>query len=135
MQEREWADFLDVYYRPHLLVVHLDTPTDSTSGKKLLSRLRRLVEGVRSNADYAVRLEGREVNVAFESDNDTATVSERLRARMVRLGGDGWASVTVCDLASSRGSQAAPPRRKPRHSSTEQARAFGLEQDQPGPRF
>jgi hypothetical protein len=74
MQEREWANFLDVYYRPHLLIVHLDTRTDSTAGKKLLSRLRRLVEGARSNADYAFRLEERKVNVAFESDNDTATV-------------------------------------------------------------
>jgi len=116
MQEREWANFLDVYYRPHLLIVHLDTRTDSTSGKRLLSRLRRLLEGVRSNADYAVRLEEQEVNVAFESDNDTATVSERLKARIVRLGGDGWASIAVCDLASNRRNQAAPPQRKPRYA-------------------
>jgi hypothetical protein len=39
MPARAWAEFWDVYYRPHLLVVNLGTSTDSVAGKKLADLL------------------------------------------------------------------------------------------------
>jgi hypothetical protein len=67
---RVWAEFLDVYYRPHLVVVSLNAPTHSASGKKAVNLLQRLVEDLRSTADFALHPEEQEVKVAFESDLD-----------------------------------------------------------------
>ena len=93
---RVWAEFLDVYYRPHLLVVNLGTSTDSLASKKLADLLRRLVESLRSTSDYAILLEENEVKFAFESELDAEVAGGLLGSRIVNRGG--WASESICDF-------------------------------------
>ena len=95
MPARAWAEFLDVYYRPHLIVVNLETPVDSTSGK-LVDLLRRLVEGLQSTADYALFAEKHEIKIAFERDLDAEVVRGLLKASLLEIGGAEWASRSVC---------------------------------------
>ena len=102
MPARAWADFLDVYYRPHLLVVNLGTSTDSASGEKLVDLLRRFVESLRSTADYAILLEEYQVRIAFERDIDFEVARGLLVARglfkaaSLEVGGAEWASRAIC---------------------------------------
>ncbi len=98
MPARAWADFLDVYYRPHLLVVKLGTSTDSVAGEKLADLLRCFVESLRSTADYALLLEEHQVKIAFESDLDAEVARGLLGSRIVKRGGDEWASKSICDF-------------------------------------
>src|SRR5262245_7424304 len=65
-----WTEFLDVYYRPHLLVVNLGTSTDTEASKQMLGLLRQLIESLQSTADYAFLPEENEVKIAFERDID-----------------------------------------------------------------
>jgi hypothetical protein len=101
MRARDWAVFLESHYRPHLLVVKLGAPSDSTSGKKLIDRLRRLTESLPSGADYAMLLESEEVKVALERDEDAETLQELLMASVINPGGDEWASKSDCDFTST----------------------------------
>ena len=100
MPARAWADFLDVYYRPHLLVVNLGTSTDSASGKVEL--LQRLIESLRSTADYAILFEEYQVKIAFERDIDFEVARRLLVARglfkaaSLEVGGAEWASRAIC---------------------------------------
>jgi hypothetical protein len=102
MPARAWADFLDVYYRPHLLIVNLGTPTDSASGKKLVDLLQRLIESLQSTADYAFLPEEYEVKIAFERDIDFELARGLLVARglfkaaPLEVGGAEWASRAIC---------------------------------------
>ena len=91
---------MESHHRPHLFVVRLGTPGDSASGKKLTAQLRRITESLPSGADYAMLLEGEEVKVALERDEDAETLQEFLMARAVEPGGDEWASRSVCDFTS-----------------------------------
>jgi hypothetical protein len=100
MPARAWAEFLDVYYRPHLLVVNFGTPTDGASGRKLVDLLQQLIESLRLTADYAILLEEQEVKVAFESDLDAEVARGLLRARIVERGSDEWTSKSICDFPS-----------------------------------
>jgi hypothetical protein len=100
MPARAWAEFLDVYYRPHLLVVSLGTSTDSALGRQLVELLRQLIESLRSTADYAFLAEGHEVKIAFERDIDAEVARGLLKASVVERGGNEWASKSVCDFAS-----------------------------------
>ena len=101
MPLRAWAEFLDVYYRPHLVTVNLNTPTDSASGKKAVDRMQRLVEDLRSTADFALHFGEQEVKVAFESDSDAEVARGLLRADVVERGGVEWVSRGVCNWPSS----------------------------------
>jgi hypothetical protein len=102
MPARAWADFLDVYYRPHLLIVNLGTSTDSASGKKLVDLLQRLIESLQSTADYAILLEEYQVKIAFERDIDFEVARGLLVARglfeatLLEVGGAEWASRAIC---------------------------------------
>ena len=96
MPARAWADFLDVYYRPHLLIVNLGTSTDSASDKKLVDLLRRFVESLRSTADYAILLEEYQVKIAFERDIDFEVARGLLKATLLEVGGAEWASRSIC---------------------------------------
>jgi hypothetical protein len=102
MPARPWADFLDVYYRPHLLIVNLGTSTDSASGKKLIDLLQRLIESLQSTADYAFLPEEYEVKIAFERDIDFELARGLLVARglfkaaPLEVGGAEWASRAIC---------------------------------------
>jgi hypothetical protein len=100
MPARAWAEFWDVYYRPHLLVVNLGTPTDSALGTKLVGLLRRLVESLRSTADYAIQLEEDAVKLVFESESDADIMRGLLKIRTVERGGDDWASKSISDFRS-----------------------------------
>ena len=100
MPARAWAEFLDVYYRPHLLVVNLGISTDSALGRRLVDLLRQLVEDLRSTADYTLLAEGHEVKIAFERDMDAEVARGLLKASLVERGGRDWASQSVCDFAS-----------------------------------
>jgi hypothetical protein len=101
MPARAWAEFLDAYYRPHLLVVNVGTSTDSASGRKLVDLLRELIESLRLTADYALLAEEQEVKLAFESDLEAEVARGLLGARIFERGGDEWASKSICDFASS----------------------------------
>jgi hypothetical protein len=101
MPLRAWAEFLDVYYRPHLLVVRLHNPTDSASGRKAVNHLQRLVEDLRSTADFALHLEEQDIKVAFESDLDAEAARGLLRADVVERGGAEWVSRAVCNWPPS----------------------------------
>jgi hypothetical protein len=101
MPLRAWAEFLDVYYRPHLVVVSLNAPTHSASGKKAVNLLQRLVEDLRSTADFALHPEEQEVKVAFESDLDAEAARGLLRADVVEHGGVEWVSRAVCNWPPS----------------------------------
>jgi hypothetical protein len=100
MPARAWADFLDAYYRPHLLVVRWETSTDSASGEKLVELLRELIESLRSTADYALLTQEQETKIAFERDLEAAVVRKLLGARNVERGGDEWASESLYVLES-----------------------------------
>ena len=95
---RAWADFLLVHRRPHLLVVNIGIPTDSASGKKLVDLLLRLIESLRSAADYAILIDLHEVKIVFERDLDAAFAGGLLGSRIVKRGGDEWASESICDF-------------------------------------
>jgi hypothetical protein len=101
MPARPWAEFSEVYYRPHLLVVKLGTSTGSATGRKLVDLLRRLIESLRSSSDYAILPDGHVVKIAFESDLDAEVARGFLRALIAERGGDEWASKSICDFASS----------------------------------
>ena len=96
MPARTWAEFLDVYYRPHLLVVNLRASTDSAAGKRLLKSLRRLIESLQSTADYAFLPEEYEVKIAFERDVDFEVARGLLKATLLKVGGDEWNSSATC---------------------------------------
>jgi hypothetical protein len=96
MPARAWAEFLDVYYRPHLLVVHLPTSTDSEAGRQLVDLLRRLIESLQSTADYAFLPEENEVKIAFEREIDFEVARGLLKATHLEVGGAEWASRAVC---------------------------------------
>ena len=100
MPAREWADFVQAHYRPHLLVVDLGTPAKGPRGRKLIDLLGQLTASLQTTADYAVCCEGQEVKVAFESDLDAKTLGKLLAARVVEIGGEDWASKSVCNLDS-----------------------------------
>jgi hypothetical protein len=102
MRARDWEDFLETHYRPHLLVVSLETSGDSASGQKLINRLRLLIESLQSNADYAMLCADQEVEVALERDEDAETLRDLLMARVVERGGDEWASKSFCNFVSSK---------------------------------
>ena len=89
-----WAEFLDVYYRPHLLVVNLGTSTDRAAGRQMIGLLRRLIENLQSTADYAFLPEENEVKIAFERDIDFEVVRGLLKAGVLS-GGDEWASCAI----------------------------------------
>jgi hypothetical protein len=108
--------FLRAHYRPHLLVIDLETPSGSLRGKRLFAFVHELVRRMETNADYALCCEGQEVKVAFESDLDAKTLGKLLMARVVERGGEDWASKSICDLnwklktvRRSRGRQRQPP--------------------------
>ena len=96
MPARAWAEFLDAYYRPHLLVVKLETPTDRASGGKLAELLLDFIDSLRLTADCAVLAEEQEVKIAFESDLEAEVARGLLGARLVGRGGDEWASESIC---------------------------------------
>ena len=98
MPAREWAAFLRVHYRPHLLVVDLGTPSGSPRGKRLFALLGELTWCMGTKADYALCCDGQEVKVAFESDLDAKTLGKLLMARVVERGSEDWASKSICDL-------------------------------------
>jgi len=100
MPARAWAEFLDVYYRPHLLVATLGTSADSASGRKLVDLVRQLVESLGLTADYSISAEEQEVKIAFESDLEAEVARGLLRAHIVERGGVEWASKSICDFAS-----------------------------------
>jgi hypothetical protein len=100
MPAQEWSDFLRAHYRPHLLVVDLGTPSDSTSGRRLVARLGQLTDSLRTSADHAMCCEEREVKIAFESDLDASAFTELLMGRVVERGGEEWASRSACDLGT-----------------------------------
>ena len=96
MPARAWADFLNIHRRPHLLVVNVGTPTDSSSGKKLVDLLQRLIESLRSTADYAILIDLHVVRIVFESDLDAAFAGRLVGSRIVKRDGDEWASESIC---------------------------------------
>ena len=96
MPELAWAKFLDVYYRPHLLVVNLRASTDSAAGKRLLKSLRQLIESLQSTADYAFLPEEYEVKIAFEREVDFDVARGLLKATLLEAGGDEWNSSAIC---------------------------------------
>src|ERR1700750_2113903 len=100
MPARAWADFLDAYHRPHLLVVRWDTSTDSASGEKLVDLLRKLIENLRLTADYAFLTQEQETKIAFERDLEAAVVRKRRGARTIERGGGKWASESIYVLES-----------------------------------
>ena len=100
MPARDWSDFLRAHYRPHLLVVDLGTPSNSTSGRRLVSRLGQLANSLRTSADYAMCCEEQEVKIAFENDLNANTLTELLMGQVVERGGKEWASKSVCDLGA-----------------------------------
>jgi len=100
MPARAWADFLDAYHRPHLLVVMWETSTDSASGEKLVDLLRKLIESLRLTADYAFLTQEQETKIAFERDLEAAVVRKLLGARTIERGGDKWASEAIYVLES-----------------------------------
>ena len=112
MPARDWADFLQAHYRPHLLVVDLGTSGKGARGKRLVDLLGQLTASLQTTADYAVCCEGQEVKIAFESDLDARTLAELLAARVVERGGKEWASKSVCNL-DSRLKMVRRPRRRP----------------------
>src|SRR5258708_29611085 len=96
MPARAWAEFWDVYYRPPLLVVTLETPTESASGRRVVDQLRRLIESLQSSADYAFLAEENEVKIAFERDMDFEVARGLLKAGLLEHGGTEWSSRAVC---------------------------------------
>ena len=88
MPARDWTDFLGVYYRPHLIVMDLGSPTDSASGQKRVKLVRRLLESLGSTADFAILLEEHEIKVAFECDSDAEAIARGscCRTRRRRVG-------------------------------------------------
>ena len=95
MPSRAWADFLDTYYRPHLLIVRWETSTDSASGERLVDLLRELIESLRLTADYALLAQEEETKIAFERDLEAAVVRQLLGTRTIERGGDKWASESI----------------------------------------
>ena len=96
MPARAWAEFLDIYYRPHLLIVNLATSTDSEAGRQLVGLLQQLIESLQSAADYAFLPEENEVKIAFEHDIDFEVARGLLKGTLLEVGGDEWASRAVC---------------------------------------
>jgi hypothetical protein len=96
MPARAWAEFLDIYYRPHLLVVNLPTLAESEAGRQLVGLLRELIESLQSTADYAFLPEGDEVKIAFERDIDFEVARGLLKGTRLEIGDAEWASRAIC---------------------------------------
>jgi len=114
MPARDWPDFLEAHYRPHLLVVDLGTASTGTHGRRLVRLLSRLVDSLGTSGDYAVSCDGQEARVAFESDVDARTLGKLLAAREIEHGGKDWASKSVCNL-DSRLKIVRRPKQRPLH--------------------
>lgn len=112
MPAREWSDFLQAHYRPHLLIVDLGTSSTGAHGRRLVRLLSRIVASLQTSADYAVWCDGQEARVAFESDLDAASLRELLMARVIQQGGEDWASKSVCNLDSRLKVVRRPPQRR-----------------------
>jgi hypothetical protein len=100
MPERDWRDFLEAHYRPHLLVVDLGTASTGAHGRRLVRHLAWLVKSLGTSADYAICCDEQEAKVAFESDVDAQALGQLLAARVIEHGGTDWASKSVCNLDS-----------------------------------
>ena len=97
MPTMDWELFLDAHFRPHLVVVNIDSPSDSASSRSLIHQLERLAESLNSAANYALRSEDHVIKVAFENDLDANSFSAALMAHPIESGPD-WASVSVCSF-------------------------------------
>jgi hypothetical protein len=93
----DWGRFLDVHFRPHLVVVNIGSPSDSASGRNLIHQLERLTESLATVANYAMYSDDQVIKVAFERDLDADTFSEALVAHAIESSPD-WASVSVCSF-------------------------------------
>ena len=96
MPARTWAEFLDVYYRPHLIVVYLPTSTESDAGRQLVGLLRQLIQSLGSTADYAFLPEGDEVKIAFERAIDFEVARGLLKGTLLEVSHAEWASRAIC---------------------------------------
>jgi hypothetical protein len=67
---------------------------------KLIGLLQRLVESLRSTADYAIQLEEDVVKLVFESELDANVMRGLLKIETVERGGDDWASKSTSDFRS-----------------------------------
>jgi len=86
----DWGRFLDVHFRPHLVVVNIGSPSDSASGRNLIHQLERLTESLATVANYAMYSDDQVIKVAFERDLDADTFSEALVAHAIESSPD-WA--------------------------------------------
>jgi hypothetical protein len=97
MPTMDWDLFLDAHFRPHLVLVNIDSPSDSAFSRSLIHQLERLTESRNSAANYAMRSEDQVIKVAFENDLDADSFSAALMAHPIESGPD-WASVSVCSF-------------------------------------
>jgi hypothetical protein len=98
MPARPWREFLEIYYRPHLLVVNLGISTNAVTRRKRVNLLRRLISNLPLMGDYAIGREGYKVKIAFESDLDAGLAKGLVEARRVKGGDAQWASQSICDF-------------------------------------
>lgn len=80
MPQMVWESFQDAPYRPHLVVVSLDGPTEF-QGETNSSAVTRLVEALGVVVNYSLRKDANSVQAAFERDADAERFSEAISAR------------------------------------------------------
>ena len=101
MPPRAWTEFLDAYYRPHLLVVNVGLLADATARRQRANLVRRLIEALPLTGDYAITRQANEVRIAFERDSDIGLAKGLLSARRVKPGDAQWASKVICNFRLS----------------------------------
>jgi hypothetical protein len=98
MPARSWREFLEVYYRPHLLVVNLGISTNAETRRKRGNLLRKLIADLPLTGDYAIAREGHKIKIAFESDLDDGLAKRLVGARRIKRGDAQWASQSICNF-------------------------------------
>jgi len=74
----DWGRFLDVHFRPHLVVVNIGSPSDSASGRNLIHQLERLTESLATVANYAMYSDDQVIKVAvIEVTSIRSTTDEK----------------------------------------------------------
>jgi hypothetical protein len=88
-----WGTFQDAHYRPHLVIARLEAGTSETK----VALLKRLASALGVSGSYAIKRDGTNVRVAFESDVDATRFANVLAATVTTREPE-WASRAVARI-------------------------------------
>jgi hypothetical protein len=96
MPKMDWEEFQRDHHRPHLLVVSLEARKESKRPAEK-EDLERLAVSLGAAGNYAFRVEGTTVYVAFEDDADAARFTEVFRPEKITRESE-WASKALAQM-------------------------------------